>query len=208
MLVCWSHVSTWDSFRILREWGPCSFRHGIQNSMETILACHPALSTEWLPFWQLCVDYDICSQASFFFSMAVNWWQQNQSQTFSWWYFHDKVSKHIRVLLEGNAEHLEKGLEAFRNFVKKIEWQLEIGFVEISITYLSSKSLRLPFHCFPISVLFFSPDGCAMGLRAKLRWWWSVLSCMPSHTACREHVASREAIKEHLWLLHFSEYGR
>ena len=29
-------------------WGLCELRHGIQISMEAILACHPAGSTEWL----------------------------------------------------------------------------------------------------------------------------------------------------------------
>ena len=29
-------------------WGVCTLRHGIQISMEAILACHPARSTEWL----------------------------------------------------------------------------------------------------------------------------------------------------------------
>ena len=33
---------------ISRERGLCAFRHGIQVSMEAILACHPARSTEWL----------------------------------------------------------------------------------------------------------------------------------------------------------------
>ena len=28
--------------------GPCALHHCIQNSMEAILACHPALSTKWL----------------------------------------------------------------------------------------------------------------------------------------------------------------
>ena len=28
------------------QWGLCALRHGIQNSMEAILACQPALSTE------------------------------------------------------------------------------------------------------------------------------------------------------------------
>ena len=35
-------------------WGLCALRHGIQISMEAILACHPARSTEWLdchPKW-------------------------------------------------------------------------------------------------------------------------------------------------------------
>ena len=31
-----------------RQWGLCALRHGIQISMEAILACHPARSTEWL----------------------------------------------------------------------------------------------------------------------------------------------------------------
>ena len=31
-----------------RRWGLCALRHGIQISMEAILACHPARSTEWL----------------------------------------------------------------------------------------------------------------------------------------------------------------
>ena len=30
------------------EWGLCALRHCIQISMEAILACHPARSTEWL----------------------------------------------------------------------------------------------------------------------------------------------------------------
>ena len=30
------------------QWGLCASRHGIQISMEAILACHPARSTEWL----------------------------------------------------------------------------------------------------------------------------------------------------------------
>ena len=29
-------------------WGPCALHHWIQSSMESILACHPAVSTEWL----------------------------------------------------------------------------------------------------------------------------------------------------------------
>ena len=32
----------------LIKWGLCALRHGIQISMEAILACHPARSTEWL----------------------------------------------------------------------------------------------------------------------------------------------------------------
>ena len=30
------------------KWGLCTLHHGIQISMEAILACHPARSTEWL----------------------------------------------------------------------------------------------------------------------------------------------------------------
>ena len=33
---------------LLPEWGLCALRHGIQISMEAILACHLARSTEWL----------------------------------------------------------------------------------------------------------------------------------------------------------------
>ena len=40
--------STRSSFLIPAEWGLCALRHGIQISMEAILACHPARSTEWL----------------------------------------------------------------------------------------------------------------------------------------------------------------
>ena len=43
------------------KWGLCWLRHGIQNSMEAILACHPALSRDWLDWvakscelWQIC----------------------------------------------------------------------------------------------------------------------------------------------------------
>ena len=32
--------------------GPCPLHHWIQSSMEAILACHPAVSTEWLAGWQ------------------------------------------------------------------------------------------------------------------------------------------------------------
>ena len=32
----------------LGQWSSCALRHGIQISMEAILACHPARSTEWL----------------------------------------------------------------------------------------------------------------------------------------------------------------
>ena len=32
----------------IAQMGPCPLRHGTQNSIETILACHPALSTKWL----------------------------------------------------------------------------------------------------------------------------------------------------------------
>ena len=32
----------------LSWWGLCALRHGIQISMEAILACHPTRSTEWL----------------------------------------------------------------------------------------------------------------------------------------------------------------
>ena len=31
---------------VVVKWGLCALRHGIQNSMEAILACYPDLSTE------------------------------------------------------------------------------------------------------------------------------------------------------------------
>ena len=49
----WSQQSTlcYGETKILfwaRKWGLFALRHGIQISMEAILACHPARSTEWL----------------------------------------------------------------------------------------------------------------------------------------------------------------
>ena len=44
------------------EWGPCALRHWIQSSMEATLACHPAVSTEWLAGWQFTVYYDVCAR--------------------------------------------------------------------------------------------------------------------------------------------------
>ena len=35
----------------------------IQSSMEGTLACHPALSTEWLAGWQFLVYYDVCARS-------------------------------------------------------------------------------------------------------------------------------------------------
>ena len=35
---------------MLHQWGLFALRHGIKISMEAILACHPARSTEWLDF--------------------------------------------------------------------------------------------------------------------------------------------------------------
>ena len=49
-LVSWWCI-TWTQ---LVQWGLWALRHGIQISMEAILACHPARSTEWLdchPKW-------------------------------------------------------------------------------------------------------------------------------------------------------------
>ena len=40
---CQCGTGTWND-----STGPCALRHGIQNSTEAILACHPALSTEWV----------------------------------------------------------------------------------------------------------------------------------------------------------------
>ena len=53
----WSSVISFSRIKLWKEliwiklhsrWGLCTLRHGIQNAMEAILACHPALSTEWL----------------------------------------------------------------------------------------------------------------------------------------------------------------
>ena len=47
------------------KWGTCVFHHWIQSSMEAILACHPAVSTEWLndwTGWQFPVYYDVCAR--------------------------------------------------------------------------------------------------------------------------------------------------
>ena len=48
------------------RWGPCALRHWIQSSMEAILACHPAVSTEWLAGWQFTVYYDVCVRPPLF----------------------------------------------------------------------------------------------------------------------------------------------
>ena len=48
----WKQVQLDDHLALipldLKEWGLCALRHSIQISMEAILACHPARSTEWL----------------------------------------------------------------------------------------------------------------------------------------------------------------
>ena len=41
------HVQSFFAYKRFAM-GPCALRHGIQHSMEAILACHPALSTKWL----------------------------------------------------------------------------------------------------------------------------------------------------------------
>ena len=44
----------WKKSSCNNKWGLCALRHGIQISMEAILACHPARSTKWLdchPTW-------------------------------------------------------------------------------------------------------------------------------------------------------------
>ena len=38
----------WTSLLSRNNWELWTLRHGIQNSMEAILACHPAPSTKWL----------------------------------------------------------------------------------------------------------------------------------------------------------------
>ena len=50
-------------WKLWERWS-CALRHGIQNSMEAILAYCPALSTEWLAGWQKGVNSDVWAQAS------------------------------------------------------------------------------------------------------------------------------------------------
>ena len=54
---------------LLLQWGPCALHHWIQSSMEAILACHPAVSTEWLAGWQfrIPVYYDVWAQPPLMF---------------------------------------------------------------------------------------------------------------------------------------------
>ena len=61
----WRSTDTKD--RLWHTNGPVhitSWTHGIQNSIEAILSCHPALSKEWLRWagWQLRANYDVCAQ--------------------------------------------------------------------------------------------------------------------------------------------------
>ena len=42
-----------------------SIYHWIQSSMEAILLCHQAVSTEWLDGWQIPVYYDVCARPPF-----------------------------------------------------------------------------------------------------------------------------------------------
>ena len=42
------YLRCWLTRSVFLRWGLCASRHGIQASMEAILACHPALSTKWL----------------------------------------------------------------------------------------------------------------------------------------------------------------
>ena len=62
------------------KWGLCALRHGIQISMEAILACHPARSTEWLdchPKW--CELWRIRTG-------PILWQRPGQSQSKHWNY--------------------------------------------------------------------------------------------------------------------------
>ena len=66
LIVLWYiSVDLEESWLVLIEeheqWGLCTLRHGIQISMEAILACNPARSTEWLDchpksceLWNIC----------------------------------------------------------------------------------------------------------------------------------------------------------
>ena len=80
MLTRWSRISV-QLLLMQLQYGPCALRHGIEVLMEAILACHPALSTEWLAGWQNCVYYDTCAQAQFiiFFSNLSNFSSKKKS---------------------------------------------------------------------------------------------------------------------------------
>ena len=83
ILNVWIHKEARDA--ALLEWGLSALRHGIQNSMEAILACHPALSTNWCrmaiscekkkrrfrtgPIWLLCGYCILPSQTE-----SYGWW--------------------------------------------------------------------------------------------------------------------------------------
>ena len=54
------------------QWRPCALRHGIENSMEAILACSPALSAELLAGWSLRVNHDIFGQPHTAHRTAIN----------------------------------------------------------------------------------------------------------------------------------------
>ena len=45
------------------QWAMCTLHHGIQYSMEAILACHPALSTGWVGWLANRVNYDMFAPA-------------------------------------------------------------------------------------------------------------------------------------------------
>ena len=70
------------------QWGLCTWRHGIQKSMEAILACHPARSTEWLDWVaKSCELWCICTgplgkfvRVGLLLLMSIHAWQtQNVS---------------------------------------------------------------------------------------------------------------------------------
>ena len=47
------------------QWGLYALRHGIQNSMEAILACHSSIQKNDLTGWQNGVNCDVFAQATF-----------------------------------------------------------------------------------------------------------------------------------------------
>ena len=61
-VICQCWVKIRNNCKGQQQWGLCALRHCIQSSMEAILACHPALSIEWLAGWQIPVYYDVCAQ--------------------------------------------------------------------------------------------------------------------------------------------------
>ena len=110
------------------QWGLCALRLGIQNSMEAILACHPALSTKWLDWvanscerWRIRTDPIATKntreaqlqtkeqekwERSTEFDSLERWWEsrQDKAQHFIWAKPHS-VQNHVFVRCHGSRPH-------------------------------------------------------------------------------------------------------